>query len=348
MQVLVTGNLGYIGTVLTPLLAQHGHNVVGLDTGFFEECLLVPLPSTGVSKQIYKDTRDVTVSDLEGCDAVVHLAAISNDPMGELSPEITLAINYGASVGVAELAKRAGVQRFVFASSCSIYGQSDQAALTEECPFNPQTSYALSKVKAEAAISDLASDRFSPIYMRNATVYGYSPRLRFDLAINNLTGYGYTTGHVRLNSDGKAWRPFIHVHDLCQAALQLLEAPAESVHNQAFNIGSNDQNFQIRDVAEQIAAAVPGWQVSFGENLTADTRNYNVSFDKLGRLLPDFRPTYDVPKAVAELIKAFDMAGLDTEALQSKEFTRLKQIQYLLAKGEVGADLRRSRLAQSA
>jgi nucleoside-diphosphate-sugar epimerase len=343
MRVLVTGNLGYIGTVLTPLLAENGHDPIGLDVGYFQDCFLGNPVSSRVSRQILADVRDVQERDLVGIDAIVHLAALSNDPMGELDPELTLEINYRASVRLAKLAKSAGVGKFVFASSCSVYGQSDEAALTESTSFNPQTAYAKSKVLAEAEIRELADESFSPIFMRNATAYGYSPRLRFDLAVNNLAGWGFTTKQVVLLSDGMAWRPFVHVEDIARAAVSLLEARTEIVRNEAFNVGSDDQNYRIRDVANSVAEAMPGCLVTFGESAGADNRTYNVSFDKLRKSLPGLKPRWNVETSVRDLADAFRAAGLDRKAFESRAFTRLKQLQHLISCGEVDAELRRLR-----
>lgn len=340
MRVLVTGNLGYIGTVLTPMLAAHGHEVVGLDTGFFQDCVMGEIWDAGLARQIRKDVRDVQEEDLHGVEAIVHLAALSNDPMGALDPELTLDINYRASVRLAALAKDAGVQRFILASSCSIYGQSDEAALTEESPFNPQTAYAQSKVLAESEIRKLAGARFSPIFMRNSTAYGYSPRLRFDLAINNLAGWGYTTGQVKLLSDGQAWRPFVHVDDIARATALLLTARSELIHNQAFNIGAESGNYRIVDVAGCVAEAMPGCVVTFGEQATADNRTYNVSFDKLRIALPWLEMRWSVDKGVRHLKGFCERTALDFDRFQSRDFTRLKQIRHLLDTGAVDTQLR--------
>jgi nucleoside-diphosphate-sugar epimerase len=343
MRVLVTGNLGYIGTVLTPTLAAHGHEVVGLDTGFFQDCVMGEIWDAGVHRQIRKDVRDVQEEDLRDVDAVVHLAALSNDPMGEFDPELTLDVNYRASVRLAALAKDMGVQRFIFASSCSIYGQSDEAALTEHSPFNPQTAYARSKVLAEAEIRKLAGARFSPIFMRNSTAYGYSPRLRFDIAVNNLTGWGFTTGQVKLLSDGQAWRPFVHVDDIARATALLLSARSGLIHNQAFNIGSEDENYRIVDVADCVAQAMPGCVVTFGERVNADNRTYNVSFAKLRSSLPWLDMRWSVAKGVQHLKGFFERTALDFPRFESREFTRLKQIRYLIESGIVDAQLRPTR-----
>jgi nucleoside-diphosphate-sugar epimerase len=345
MRVLVTGNLGYIGTVLTPMLSAHGHEVVGLDTGFFQDCLLGEIWDAGVQTQIRKDVRDVVEGDLQGFGAIVHLAALSNDPMGDVDPELTYEVNYRASVRLAGLAKEAGVERFVFASSCSVYGRSDDLALTEESPQDPQTAYARSKVMAETEIGKLAGGRFSPTFMRNATAYGYSPRMRFDIAVNNLSGWGYTTGAVKLMSDGKAWRPFVHVDDIARTCVFILNARSELVHNQAFNVGSEGDNRRIADVAECVAQSIPGCQVTFGENASADNRTYNVSFEKLKIHLPWLEMRWSVEKGVGQLLGFFERTGLDLQRFESRDFTRLKQIRYLIESGTIGTDLRPAKAA---
>jgi nucleoside-diphosphate-sugar epimerase len=335
MHVLVTGNQGYIGSVLTPLLAAAGHTVTGLDAGFFADCLLMPFED-GVERQIRKDVRDVTESDLQGIDAIVHLAAISNDPMGALDPSVTYEINQHASVRLAELARSAGVRKFIFASSCSVYGQSDTPSLDEGCPLNPQTAYAVSKVRAEREIELLATPSFSPIFMRNATVYGCSPRLRMDLAINNLTGSGYVSGQVTMLSDGMAWRPFVGVRNLAEVTWRLLES---DVHNEAFNVGSNAQNFLIRDLAAEIGSTI-GCPVKMGPGASADSRTYNVSFDKLATRFPDFKPLDTIQSTVKELCMRFEQFGLDQEAFESSRFVRLKRLQELIASGELDETFR--------
>jgi len=330
MQVLVTGNQGYIGSVLTPHLQANDHTVIGLDTGFFADCILTPFED-GVHQQLQKDVRDVIKQDLQGIEAIVHLAAISNDPMGELDPEVTLDINYRASVRLAQIAKTAGVRKFVFASSCSVYGQSDTLALHEGCQMNPQTAYAISKVESEAEIAKLADETFSPIYMRNATVYGYSPRLRVDIAINNLTGSGYVSGEVKLQSDGMAWRPFVGVNDLGEITRLLLES---NINNEAFNVGSNAQNFLIRDLAATVGATI-GCPVTMGANPSTDSRTYNVSFDKLSARFPDFQPKDTVENQVRALCAAFTAAGLTKEEFGSARYTRLKRLQDLIGSHEI-------------
>lgn len=340
MRVLVTGNLGYIGTVLTPMLAQRGHEVYGYDTGYFEDCLLMEAPSGSLTKQFKGDMREIDPLVLDGVEAVVHLAALSNDPMGELDPDLTHQINTEASVRFASMARDNGVRRFLFASSCSIYGQSEDMALTEESPFNPQTAYAHSKVDFEAALRDLASDSFSPTYLRNATAYGLSPRVRMDIAVNNLTGWGFTTGKVKLLSDGRAWRPFVHVEDICLAVCETLEAERSVVHDQALNVGSEKENYQIRTVAETVAAVIPDTEVTFAEGAESDVRTYNVSFEKIRKVLPNFKTKWTVKKGVVQLHNAFEQHGLSDQAFQGRLYIRLKQLQHLIGEERLDPTLR--------
>lgn len=339
MRVLVTGNLGYVGTVMTPLLHGDGHEVWGLDTGYFEDCVLGELGDTGITRQIVRDIREVEASDLSGVDAVVHLAGLSNDPTGELNPRLTEEINLHATVRLAEVSKLAGVERFLFASSCSIYGQSEGEALTEEAAFQPLTAYARSKVGAEAALRGLADASFSPVYLRNATAYGFSPRLRFDIVVNNLTGWAVTTGEVKLMSDGRAWRPLVHVEDMSRAFAAVLRAPRERLHDTALNVGREEDNFQVRSIAEAVAGIVPDCRVTFADGVSADNRNYNVSFARIRGLLPEFQPRWDVPRGIRQLHQAFRAHELSYEQFAGKDFTRLKQLQHLLDRDELRADL---------
>ena len=339
MRVLVTGYLGYIGTVLTPFLSELGYDVWGSDTGYYAECLLGDLPASKVSRKIIKDIRKVDASDVHGVDAIVHLAALSNDPTGGLNSELTHEINTVGALRLAAIARDAGVERFVFASSCSIYGQSEAKALTEKSAFNPQTAYAHSKVDTEAGLLKLATNEFSPVFLRNSTAYGFSPRLRFDLAVNNLTGWGYTTGQVKLMSDGRAWRPMVHVEDICQAIAEVLKAPRELIHSQAFNVGSENGNYQIRDIAKMVAEIVPNCEVIFTEGAAADNRTYNVSFDKIRRVFPSYVPRWSVRKGIEQLHEAFVRTSLTYPDFSGRLYTRLKQIQYLLDAGLLNADL---------
>jgi nucleoside-diphosphate-sugar epimerase len=312
------------------MLAERDFDVWGIDTGFYRDCLLGPIDRTGVAHQIQRDLREVEAADLEGVGAIVHLGALSNDPMGELNPRLTEDINLRASVRLAKLAKAAGVARFVFASSCSIYGQSAGGALDENSEFNPLTAYARSKVDTERALTELADDNFSPVFMRNGTAYGYSPRLRVDLVVNNLVAWAVTTGKVTLMSDGRAWRPLVHIEDMSRAVIAALTAPRERIHNQAFNIGREEDNWQIRDIAEAVARVVPDSTVTFAEGVAADARNYQVSFAKVRRELPEFQPAWSVELGIRQLYEAFRQFQLDYGRFDGREFTRLKQLLHLI------------------
>ena len=340
MRILVTGNQGYIGTIMTQRFAEAGHEVIGMDTGFYQDCWMGSPVDPKVTTQIRKDIREVTAEDFHGVEGIVHLAALSNDPTGELNPGLTEDINYEATMKVARAAKAAGVERFVFASSCSIYGAGGKDALTEEDEFNPLTAYAKSKVASEFGLRELADDGFSPTFMRNGTVYGYSPRLRVDLVVNNLTGWALTTGQVKLLSDGRAWRPMLHIEDFTQAFLCALESPREAVHNQAMNVGTESENYMVRDMAEFVQQVVPNSTVSFGEGAGADTRNYNVSFNKIREVLPAFQPQWTVPKGAEQVYRGCLDAGLDHDAFMGRMYTRLKQLQYLIDGGQVDGNLR--------
>jgi nucleoside-diphosphate-sugar epimerase len=338
MRVLITGHDGYIGTVLTPLVRNAGHEVVGLDTYLFEGCSLGPDPDVAGQRI---DVRDVEAEYLRGFDAVIHLAAISNDPVGDLSPSRTYEINHRATVRLAWLAKRAGVERFVFASSCSLYGAaSADDLLTESAPFHPVTAYGEAKVLAERGLSNLADDHFSPVFLRNATVYGYSARLRLDLVVNDFVASAFAIGDVVIKSDGTPWRPLVHVEDACHAALAAVEAPREAVHDQAFNIGRTGENYQIRELADVVTAVVPGSRVTYAEGGGPDARCYRVDFSKAEHSLPGFRPRWSVVDGARELVEQFRTHGLTSEDLSSPRFVRLRRIQALQDEGRLGPDLR--------
>lgn len=338
MKVLMTGSEGYIGAVMRDYLLEHGHEVTGLDTGFFGDCDF-GAPPTAIPL-IQRDLRDVEAKDFEGFDAVLHLAALSNDPLGNLTPGVTEEINTGGSIRVAQKAKEAGVQRFLFASSCSLYGQGGAMGLTEEAEANPQTPYARSKIDFEHALSELADDSFSPTSLRNATAYGVSPRLRFDIVVNNLCGWAWTTGKIQMSSDGTPWRPLVHVKDISRAFVCALEAPREVIHNQAFNVGSTENNVQIREIAYKVQAQMPACEVIFG-NSDGDTRTYNVNFDKIETKLPGFsKAQYTIDTAITEFFDAFKALSLKDADFNSRLYTRLKQIQHLQETGRINSALR--------
>ncbi|HEU0077294.1 MAG TPA: SDR family oxidoreductase [Longimicrobiaceae bacterium] len=337
MRVLVTGAEGYIGSLLAPLLAERGHDVVGLDTGFYADAALYdaglrPVPT------IRRDIRGLGEADLAGFDAVVHLAELSNDPLGQLNPDITFRINHLGSVALAEAARRAGVSRFVYTSSCSVYGVGTGDLKDETSAPDPQTAYAECKVLVERDVSALAADGFSPVFLRNATAYGASPRMRFDLVVNNLSGLAWTTGEIRMTSDGSPWRPLVHVADICEAVAAALEAPREAVHGEIFNVGDSQENYQVRDVARVVADVFPGCSLTFGSS-DGDNRSYRVSFDKIAERLPAFRCRRDVQAGAEELRGIFERIAMTPEVFEHRTFTRLKQLQHLLGTEQVGPEL---------
>lgn len=338
MRILVTGHLGYVGTILTPLLHARGHEVTGWDSDLFTACTYDSLPPAVPSRKA--DIRDITAADLNGFDAVVHLAGLSNDPLGDLDPALTREINYAATVRLGRLAREAGVARFVFASTCSVYGAAGEDVVDETAECRPMTPYAESKLQAEQELAALAGDSFSPTFMRPATAYGVSPRLRFDLVVNNLTAWAFTTGHVHLKSDGMAWRPLVHVADLAQASAAALAAPRGKVHNQIFNVGATDANYRIRDVAEIVAAEVPQARIRSEPGAGADARSYRVNCDKIAEMLPDFQPRWTVETGVRQLVQSYRDSGLTLSEFEGARYQRLAHIQALQATGRLDADLR--------
>jgi nucleoside-diphosphate-sugar epimerase len=338
MKVLVTGHLGYIGTRLVPRLQAMGHDVRGLDSNLYEECTF----TGSIAKVPYlrKDIRDVEIGDLDGLDAIIHLAGLSNDPLGEYCPELTVNINYKASVHLAELAKQAGVGRFLFASSCSTYGASDHNFLTEASGFNPVTEYAVSKTKVEQAVCQMADPDFCPVFLRASTAYGLSPRIRFDLVLNNLTAWAFTTGRVHLKSDGTPWRPIVHVDDIAQAYAVLLEAPRETVFNTAFNIGTTTENYQIRDLAAIVQETIPGCTIDFAEDASPDKRCYRVDCNKIARSIPGFKPQWTARRGAQELYEAYQKVGLTLDDFEGPKFKRIAHIKQLINQDRLQHDLR--------
>lgn len=337
MRVLVTGHEGYIGSVLTPMLAEAGHDVVGLDTGLYADGTLGPPPAA--VKTLRVDLRDVAAEHCAGMDAVIHLAALCNDPIGNLDPQLTYAINHQATVQLASAAKAAGVRRFLFSSSCSLYGAaSHDAPLTEDAQFAPVTPYGESKVRSEASLRALADQEFCPIFLRNATAYGFSPRLRGDLVVNDLVGHALLTGEVKLRSDGMAWRPLVHVADICAAFIALLTAPVPP--GRAFNVGQTAENYRIREVAELVAKEIPGSTVTFAAGAGADTRDYRVSCDRIATELPEFRPAWTLREGIAQLADAYRRHNLQISDLMGPRHQRLGRLQELRQAGRIDAELR--------
>jgi nucleoside-diphosphate-sugar epimerase len=338
MRVLITGHNGYIGSVMAPLVRAAGHEVVGLDTFLFEGATFGQDDSQIDSLRM--DLRDVQVEDLRGFDAVMHLAALSNDPLGDVNPQITYDINHLGSVRLARLAKEAGVGRLIFASSCSLYGVAGDEMLTEEAAFNPITPYGVSKVLFERDVAKLADDDFSPTFLRNSTAYGVSSRLRADVVVNNLVAIAFTTGEVVIQSDGTPWRPLVHIEDITRAFLAVLHAPRELVHNEAFNVGRSEENYRVRDLGELVEQVVPGSKVRYAEGGGPDPRCYKVDCGKIARTLPEFQPQWTVRRGMEQLRDAFQANGLTREELQGDKYFRIKRIRALQSQGLLDASLR--------
>jgi len=345
MRVLVTGHHGYIGSVLAPALRRAGHDVVGIDAFLYRGCDFGESPEWSPATE--RDVRDIRPDELKGFDAVVHLAALSNDPLGDLNPEWTYDINLDGTVAVARAAREAGVGRFVFASSCSMYGAAEgDVALTETAPLRPLTPYAESKVRSEHALWELADATFAPVSMRNATAYGVSPRLRLDIVLNNLVGWAHTTGAIRLQSDGMSWRPLVHIEDIARATSALLEAPADLVRGEAFNIGSDEQNYRIRELAEIVHERLPSCQVTFAEGASPDPRSYRVSFSKFASSFPECRFEWTAERGADELATAYERVGLTREEFEGDRYLRLGRLKRLLADEQLDGTLRRLPLSE--
>lgn len=340
MRVLVTGHNGYVGTILVPMLVERGHDVVGLDTNLYEGSTFGDDANKPNIVEIQKDIRDVEASDVDGFDAILHLAGLSNDPLGDLNPDLTFEINYKASVRLAELAKEVGVERFVFSSSCSNYGAGGDDWLDENSAFNPVTPYGQSKVMVEKDVAKLADDNFHPTFLRSSTAYGVSPRLRFDLVLNNLTAWAYTTGLVYLKSDGTPWRPIVHVEDMSLAFVAAMQAPIEAIHNEAFNVGRPKENYRISELAEIVADVVPDSRIEYAEGAGPDKRCYRVDSSKIAKTLPDFTPTWDARKGAEELYAAYQKVGLVLEDFEGPRYRRIHHIKKLLAEGRLDESLR--------
>ncbi|MBN1377792.1 MAG: SDR family oxidoreductase [Gammaproteobacteria bacterium] len=338
MKVLVTGHRGFIGTVMVPILIKEGFDVVGLDTDLYRFCTYGDEPLSIPSME--KDVRDVVPDDIRGFDAVVHLAALSNDPLGNINPDLTYDINHKASVRIAEIAREVGVERFIFASSCSMYGKAGDEMLDETANFNPVTAYAKSKVYVERDVSPMASDSFSPVFLRNSTAYGVSPRIRFDLVINNLVAWAYTTGRILMKSDGTPWRPLVHIEDITQAVVCALKAPRETIHNLAVNVGSNEENYQMRDLAQFVKETVPNCAIEHAEDAGPDERCYRVNFDKIHRVFPDFKTRWTARMGVEQCHDSYIKHGLNKDDYEGIRYKRIAHIKNLIAEGKLDTNLR--------
>jgi nucleoside-diphosphate-sugar epimerase len=329
MRVLITGTDGYIGALLAPVLFERGHEIIGLDTGFYRDGWLYNDGVTRLPSCINKDIRNITAADLLNFDAVVHLAELSNDPLGQHNPEVTYEINHLGTVALAKQCKAAGVARFIYTSSCSVYGVGSGDLKTEESETNPQTAYAKCKVLVERDVSALADDDFSPTFLRNATAYGPSPRMRFDLVLNNLAGLAWTSKEIRLTSDGTPWRPLVHVRDICEAIACALEAPREAVHKQIFNVGDTRENYRVREIAQIVSQTFPGCALTYGAP-DGDQRSYRVSFEKINTRLPNFHCRYDAARGASQLRDLFERIAMTRETFAFRAYTRLRQLEHLI------------------
>jgi nucleoside-diphosphate-sugar epimerase len=339
MNVLVTGVEGYIGSVLAPYLAAQGHSITGLDTGFYREGCLYHPESSNFTACINKDLRNITQEDLSGFDAVVHLAELSNDPLGQHNPAVTYSVNHVGSVSLAEKCRTAGIARFVYTSSCSVYGAGSGEYKSEQSETCPQTAYADCKLLVERDVSAMANDDFSPTFLRNATAYGASPRMRFDLVLNNLAGHAWTSNEIKMSSDGSPWRPLVHVSDIARAICCALEAPREVVHNEVFNVGSTSENYRVREIAQIVAETFPRCHLSIGKS-DGDHRSYRVCFDKIHSRLPGFKCLYTATVGAQELLELFQRIDMSPDQFNFRAYTRLKQLHYLLSTGQIDEQLR--------
>jgi len=340
MKVLLTGHQGYIGTVLTPMLLERGHDVTGFDSDLFRACTFAVDPVE--ISTIEKDTRDAVIDDVAGFDAIIHLAGLSNDPLGDYKPQLTEDINHRASVDLAKLAKQAGVQRFIFASSCSNYGSAGTEFVDENGTPNPVTPYGKSKVDVERDVSSMADETFSPTFLRASTAYGLSPRLRFDLVVNNLTAWAFTTGQVYLKSDGSPWRPIVHVEDIARAYIAALEAERDVVHNEAFNVGTTTENYQIREIADLVQAIVPNSRIEYAANAEPDKRCYRVDCNAIARKLHHFKPQWTAKRGIEQLYDAYCRTELKAEDFEGERYKRIAHIKKMIGNGELDDTLRRA------
>jgi len=333
VRILVTGTEGYLGSVLAPVLMEEGHDVVGVDTGYYKVGWLYN-GTARTPQTLNRDIRHLSVEDLEGVEAVVHMAELSNDPLGQLAPTITYDINHHGSVHLANLAKAAGVSRFVYMSSCSVYGVATEGDVTESSPTNPQTAYAECKTFVERDVTALAGDGFSPTFMRNATAFGASPRMRFDIVLNNLAGLAWTTREIAMTSDGTPWRPLVHALDIARSIACALAAPIDVVHNEIFNVGDTAQNYQVREIAQAVADVFTDCKLSFGDS-TGDNRSYRVSFDKINTTLPGFSCEWTAARGAQQLFDLFTRIDMSAETFESRGFTRLKQLEHLIGTRQI-------------